>query len=34
MKLLWKHVSNISFSGHEQVPAVILTGIQQQSVPI
>lgn len=27
MKLLWKRVSNIGFSGYEQVPAVILTEI-------
>lgn len=34
MKLLWKRVSNISFSGHDQVPAVILTEIQQLSILI
>lgn len=27
MKLLWKRVSNISFSGDDQVPAVILTEV-------
>lgn len=34
MKLLWKCVSNVCLSGHDQVPATMLTEMEQLPAPL